>query len=80
MIRPQNNGQQQIRQEAVVTHEVQHSPHTRLPNNAAANNSNQLDMQASMAAAEKEKAVFRCPDCSKSFKHASGIVSYDKEG
>ena len=40
--------------------------------NTALNISNDHNVQKSLIT-EKEKTVFRCPDCSKSFKHASGL-------
>ena len=43
------------------------------PSSVASNGSNNdHHVQKKAIIAEKEKIVFRCPDCSKSFKHASG--------
>ena len=43
-------------------------PHNPLSNVIHDHNSQKTGIGSS----EKEKSVFRCPDCSKSFKHASG--------
>ena len=43
-------------------------PHVPLSNVIHDHNSPKTGIGSS----EKEKSVFRCPDCSKSFKHASG--------
>ena len=46
-----------------ITYQQSHNPVSNVPNDHNAQKSVSI---------EKEKTVFRCPDCSKSFKHASG--------
>jgi uncharacterized C2H2 Zn-finger protein len=47
-----------------ITYQQSHNPVSNVPNDHNAQKSVSI---------EKEKTVFRCPDCSESFKHASGV-------
>ena len=61
----------QAQQQATTTANLT-STYDQNPNSISnGSNSNHL-IQKKTTLAEKEKIVFRCPDCSKSFKHASG--------
>ena len=47
-------------------------PYDQNPHTTSNGTNNDHLGQKKAILAEKEKVVFRCPDCSKSFKHASG--------
>ena len=67
----------QAQQQATTASSITSTPrvtYEQNPSVASNGTSNDHMIQKKAALAEKEKIVFRCPDCSKSFKHASGTT------
>ena len=65
----------QAQQQATTTANLTSTPrvtYDQTPNSISNGSNNDHLIQKKTTLAEKEKIVFRCPDCSKSFKHASG--------
>ena len=65
----------QAQQQATTTANLTSTPrvtYDQTPNSISNGSNNDHLIQKKTTLTEKEKIVFRCPDCSKSFKHASG--------